>query len=280
MEKKMKIALSVDSACDIPKQIIKDNNIFVMPYYVILGENEYKDGEISQNELYEYAKKTGVLPKTAAINVEVFKEYFTNILKEYDAIIHISLSNNMSSSCRNAQESAKELENVYIVDSKNLSSGIGLLAMSCLDKMKENKDVKQIVEELNSETEKVQASFLVDTLKFLYKGGRCSALASMVASLLKMKPMIMVKNGSLTVGKKYYGNINNGLRKYLDNLLSTTTPNKKRVFVTHSSPMEISSELCQKLKEYGFEEVYDCDASSTISTHCGPNTLGVLFMVD
>ena len=274
----MKIALSIDSACDIPQEIIKNNNIFVMPYFIMLGDRECVDGEISQKEIYDYVKQTGILPKTGAVGVEQFKEYFQNILKSYDEVIHITLSSKMTSSTSNAIEASASIPNVHIVDSKSLSSGIGLVALACLDKIKEGKNVDTIVKELEEIIPKVQASFLVDTLKFLYKGGRCSALSSLMATLLKIKPKISVIDGKMEVTKKYLGNINSSLIKYVNDTLAGNNPDKKRAFVTHSSPMEISPKIVELLKEYGFEEVYDCLASSTISSHCGPNTLGILFV--
>ena len=184
----------------------------------------------------------------------------------------------MTSSGRNAVEGAKDMPQVHIVDSRSLSSGIGLLVLSCADKIEEGKDIDTILKELDDEKNRIQASFLVDTLKFLYKGGRCSAVSKFMASLLKIKPKILVSNGKMDVAKKYMGNINSCLLKYVEDTLAISNPIKKRAFVTHSSKMEISSKIVQILKDYGFENVYDCDASATISSHCGPNTLGILFM--
>jgi len=275
----MRIALSVDSACDIPQELKEKYNIHVLPYYVMLGEKECIDGvNVTSEDLYKYFNETGNLPKTAAIGVDAFVDYFANILKTYDAVIHISLSFQMSSSGRNATEASSKFSNVHVIDSKNLSSGIGLVALSCAEKIQEGKDINTIINEIECEREKVQASFLVDTLKFLYKGGRCSALSSLFAGVLKIKPKILVSDGKMGVAKKYMGNINGCLPKYVEDTLKISNPDKKRAFVTHSSKMEISSKIVQMLKDYGFEEVYDCDASSTISSHCGPNTLGILFM--
>ena len=275
----MKIALSVDSACDIPQELKEKYNIHVMPYYVMLGERECVDGvDVCSEDLFNYFKETGNLPKTAAIGVDAFVDYFANILKDYDAIIHICLSFQMSSSGRNATEASQKFTNVHVVDSKNLSSGIALLALSCAEKIEEGKDIPTILKELDDEKPKVQASFLVDTLKFLYKGGRCGALSSLFAGVLKIKPKILVQDGKMGVAKKYMGKINGCLIKYVEDTLKISNPDKKYAFVTHSSKMEISSKIVEILKNYGFENVYDCDASSTISSHCGPNTLGILFM--
>lgn len=275
----MKIALSIDSACDLPQELIEKNNIHITRYFIMLGEKECVDGiDVNADIIYNYVKETGVLPKTAALNIDTFTDYFNSFAKDYDHVIHFTLSSEMSSSHKNAVLATESFNNVHIVDSANLSSGIGLLVLSCADKIAEGKDINIILKEIEEEKPKVQASFLVDTLKFLYKGGRCSALSSIFASVLKIKPKILVTNGKMGVAKKYMGNINNCLIKYVEETLKSNNPNKKRAFCTHSSKMEISSKIMQMLKDYGFEEVYDCDASSTISSHCGPNTLGILFM--
>lgn len=275
----MKIAISIDSACDLPKEVIKENNIFCMPYFVTMGENEYRDGvNVTSADLFKFVKENGVLPKTGAPSAEMFKEYFSDILKSYDAVIHIGLSEKMTSAFANARIGAEELKNVYLIDSMSLSSGIALLALKCVEKVKQGKQPQQIVEELNALRPYVQASFLVDTLKYLHKGGRCSSLALIGATILMLKPQISVINGEMKVTKKYMGGINGCLKKYVEDMLKKSSPDLSVAFVTHSSPMEISSKICDRLREYGFKQVYDVNASSTISSHCGPGTLGILFI--
>lgn len=275
----MKIAISIDSACDLPKEVIKENNIFCMPYFVTMGENEYRDGvNVTSADLFKFVKENGVLPKTGAPSAEMFKEYFSDILKSYDAVIHIGLSDKMTSAFANARIGAEELKNVYLIDSMSLSSGIALLALKCVEKVKHGKQPEQIVEELNALRPYVQASFLVDTLKYLHKGGRCSSLALIGATILMLKPQISVINGEMKVTKKYMGGINGCLKKYVEDMLKKSSPDLSVAFVTHSSPMEISSKICDRLREYGFKQVYDVNASSTISSHCGPGTLGILFI--
>ena len=275
----MKIAISIDSACDLPKEVIKENNIFCMPYFVTMGENEYRDGvNVTSADLFKFVKENGVLPKTGAPSAEMFKEYFSDILKSYDAVIHIGLSDKMTSAFANARIGAEELKNVYLIDSMSLSSGIALLALKCVEKVKQGKQPEQIVEELNALRPYVQASFLVDTLKYLHKGGRCSSLALIGATILMLKPQISVINGEMKVTIKYMGGINGCLKKYVEDMLKKSSPDLSVAFVTHSSPMEISSKICDRLREYGFKQVYDVNASSTISSHCGPGTLGILFI--
>ena len=275
----MKIAISIDSACDLPKEVIKENNIFCMPYFVTMGEEEYRDGiNVTSADLFKFVKEKGVLPKTGAPSAEMFKEYFSDILKSYDAVIHIGLSDKMTSAFANARLGAEELKNVYLIDSMSLSSGIALLALKCVEKVKQGKQPEQIVEELNALRPYVQVSFLVDTLKYLHKGGRCSSLALIGATILMLKPQISVINGEMKVTKKYMGGINGCLKKYVEDMLKKSSPDLSVAFVTHSSPMEISSKICDRLREYGFKQVYDVNASSTISSHCGPGTLGILFI--
>lgn len=275
----MKIAISIDSACDMPQELKQKYNIFTMPYYVILGDRECADGiDINAEELYKFVKETGTLPKTAAISSDKFRAYFCDILKEYDEVIHITLSHQMTSSGINAIAGANGLK-VHVVDSKSLSSGIALLVLKCAEMVQEGVlTASEIADKLRDMTSRVQASFLVDTLTYLHKGGRCSAVALVGSKLLKIKPKILVKDGKMDVAKKYMGNINNCLIKYVEDTLNGNNPEKTVAFCTHSSQMEISSQICQKLREYGFSQVYDVDASCTISSHCGPGTLGILFM--
>ena len=275
----MKIAISIDSACDIPQELKEKYNIFTMPYYVMLGEKECIDGvNVTTQDLFDYVKQTGNLPKTAAINSEQFRTYFCDILKTYDEIIHITLSHQMTSSGINAMTAADGLK-VHVVDSKSLSSGIALLVLQCAKMVEEGElSANQIADKLRDMTPRIQASFLVDTLTYLHKGGRCSAVALIGSKLLKIKPKILVKDGKMGVAKKYMGNINNCLIKYVEDTLNTNNPDKSIAFCTHSSKMEISEQICQKLRDFGFNEVYDVDAGSTISSHCGPGTLGILFM--
>ncbi|MBQ3502741.1 MAG: DegV family protein [Clostridia bacterium] len=275
----MKIAISIDSACDMPQELKQKYNLFTMPYYVILGDRECVDGvDVTTQDLFDYVKQTGTLPKTAAISSAKFNEYFRKILLDYDEVIHFSLSGQMSSSCLNAVASAEGLK-VHVVDSKSLSSGIALLVIKCAEMVAEGKlTASEIADKVREMTPRLQASFLVDTLTYLHKGGRCSAVALVGSKLLKIKPKILVKDGKMDVAKKYMGNINNCLIKYVEDTLNGNNPEKTVAFCTHSSPMEISSQICQKLRDFGFSEVYDVNASSTISSHCGPGTLGILFM--
>ena len=276
----MKICISCDSTCDIPKDLLQKYDIHLMPITIMLGTQEHHDGiDITPDDVFAFVDKTNELPKTSAVNIYEYTEYFKKLRQEYDAVIHFSLSFAISSTGNNARLASNEVDNVYIIDTKSLSSGSGLLALSCVDKIKEGKDISTIVKELEEESNKVQASFLLDTLRFLHKGGRCSSIALLGANVLKIKPRISLVDGKMQVTKKYRGNIEDALLKYADDLLKETPPNKKRVFVTYSSPVEPTRTiLLEKLKSYGFEEVLESSACSTICTHCGRKTLGVLYI--
>ena len=278
----MKICISCDSTCDIPKDLLEKYDIHLMPITIMLGTEEHHDGiDVTPEDIFNFVDKTNELPKTSAVNVYEYTEYFKKLRQQYDAVIHFSLSFAISSTGNNARLASNDVDNVYVIDTKSLSSGSGLLALSCVDKIKEGKDIKTIVKELEEEANKVQASFLLDTLRFLHKGGRCSGIALLGANVLKIKPRISLVDGKMQVTKKYRGNIEDALLKYADDLLKEVPPNKKRVFVTYSSPVEPTrTKLLEKLKNYGFEEVLESSACATICTHCGRKTLGVLYIAE
>ena len=277
----MKIGISADSTCDLPREIIQQNNIYLCPISIVLGDDIKQDGiDINVEELFEYVDKTGQLPKTSAVNPNEYEQHFNKVLQNNDFCIHFALSFGVSSTGANARVAAASMENVYVIDTKSLSSGSGILILSCLDKIKEGKDAQTIIKEIEEEVEKVQASFLVDTLKYLHKGGRCSSVALLGANLLKIKPRISLVDGKMQVTKKYMGNIESALIKYVKDMLVEVPANKKRVFVTCSSPVSCIPEIKKMLTEYGFEEILESRACCTISTHCGKKTLGILYIAE
>ncbi len=276
----MKICVTAESTCDIPQEIREKEGIEIIPFGVMLGEELRHDGiDVTPQDLYDYADKTKDLPKTSAINEVEYEELFARKLKDYDALIHFCLSSEISSACSNAQRAAEKFENVYVIDTKSLSSGSGLLVLSCVDKIKEGKDIETILKEINEEIPKIQASFLIDTLKYLHKGGRCSGVAKLGAAIFNIKLRISLVDGKMEVTRRYMGSISSCLVKYCKDMLKEVEPNKDRVFVTYSSPVEPARTIIINiLKEYGFKEIIECNACSTICTHCGPKTLGVLYI--
>ena len=253
-----------------------------MPFTVILGDEEYLDGEIQTSQIFDYVTKTGILPKTSAINEQQYTEYFDELLKEYDAVLHIPLSGGISSACSNAITAASHYNNVEIVDSKSLSTGIALLAIYATKLRDRGIDLKTMKEMVEKRVPYVQASFLIERLDYLYKGGRCNSLALLGANILRLRPQIIVKDGKMISGKKFTGKYSACLMKYFDTTLKEfDNPDYDTVFVTYTTADPVIVEdMKQKLKELGFKNIYNTSAGCTITSHCGENTLGVLFIND
>ena len=276
----MKIVISAESTIDLPKELLDKYNIKTTPFTINLGDELIEDHFGVSKEIFEFVDKSKKLPKTSAVSPDQFKTHFENLKKDYDAIVHVSLSSLISSAYNNACMVAKEMENVYVVDSKSLSTGIALLAIKGKDLIDEGKDAKEIFETLQALTPKVEASFVLERLNYLYKGGRCSALALLGANILKIKPQIILSVGRMIVGKKYMGNMTKVVDKYIDDLLDNNpNPILEHVFITHSSPMpEAEKILTEKLENRGVKYIHNTLACGTISSHCGPNCIGVLFL--
>lgn len=279
----MKIIITTDSTSDMPKEIREMNGIMAVPLAVNLGEDEFYDGvNLTNEKIFDFVEKTGFLPKTAARSSLFYKEFFLEARERFsaDKIVHISLSSEISSSFNNAKLASEELDFVTVIDSLALSSGCSLLCLSAIDKIKEGKSLDEIVNEINAEIPRVQTSFIINDLKYLYKGGRCSALAMFGANILSIKPKIKVTNGKMGVDKKYMGKLNSVLGKYVDDLLREyQNPNLERVFITFSTcDEEIVENISEKLKQRGFKNVIANFAGATITSHCGKNCLGVLFI--
>ncbi len=275
----MKIALTAESTVDLPQDLLQQFDIQVVPFYVVLGDEYIEDGEGVSQKIYNYVAETKQLPKTAAINISDFEEFFGKIKQDYDAIIHISLSSGLSSACANAKAAAANFENVYVIDSLQLSTGIALLAIYARQLIDEGREVTEIVKLVNQKVPRMQTGFILENLNYLYKGGRCSALALLGANILKIKPQIEMKDGKLSVKRKFIGNMKSVADKYITALLQDyPTPKLDYVFITHSSDMpEIVESFKAKLAERGFEHIYDTFAKGTICSHCGQNCIGILF---
>lgn len=278
----MKITVSVESTNDLSKELIEQNGIKVVPYHITLGENTFKDGELSTVEIFKYVDENGVLPKTNAINEFEYTEYFEELKKDCDAVVHICLSSGLSSSCGNAQRAAKNLNDVYVVDSLSLSTGIGLLALYACDLRDEGMDAQTIAQKLEERKENLQVSFVIERLDYLYKGGRCNSLQLLGANLLKLRPRIVVNGGKMSSDKKYRGQMSKVVAKYCDETLDEfNTPDYKRVFVTYTTATEEMVAAAKlALTERGFKNIYETHAGCTIASHCGGNTLGILYFND
>lgn len=277
-----KILISSDSTSDLSAELHERYNIHIIPLGVNLGDKTYFDGiDITPDDIYEHYEKTGELPKTTAANVGDLIDYFTPLSQENKAVIHFSISSDFSSTYNNACLAASEFDNVYNVDSRNLSTGSGLLVLAAAEMAESGMEAEEIVEKINEMARCVDASFVINDLTFLHKGGRCSALAMLGANLLKLKPCIEVKNGKMGVGKKYRGKYGAVLSEYVEERLADIDNiDLSRVFVTHAGvDEEIVNDVVEKVKATAdFKEVILTRAGCTVSSHCGADTLGVLFI--
>lgn len=276
------IAITSDSTSDLSPELRERYNITTIPLGVTLGEKNYLDGiDIKPDDIYEHHAKTGELPKTSAANMSDCIDFFKTFADEGKTVIHFSLSSEMSSTYNNTRMAAEEFENVYVIDTRNLSTGGGLLVIAAAEMAAKGIEAKAIVEEIEKLIPKVDASFVIDSLEYLHKGGRCSALAMLGANLLKLKPCIEVKDGSMGVGKKYRGKFSDVLKTYAEERIDDGSGiDLDRVFVTHAGcDDEIVDSVVAKVKELApFKEVFVTRAGCTISSHCGKDTLGVLFI--
>ena len=277
-----KIIISSDSTCDLSAELKEKYGIKIIPLGITLGTQVYRDGvDITPDDIYAHHEKTGELPKTTASNVGECIDYFTELKKDGDAIIHFTISSAMSSTYNNTCMAAEEFDDVYVIDAQNLSTGSGLLVLSAAEMAQSGMAAADIVAKLEELKPCVDASFVIDSLEYLHKGGRCSALAMLGANLLKLKPCIEVKNGSMGVGKKYRGMYGRVLAEYVEERLQNVDDiDTTRVFVTHAGCNEdIVNAVVEQVKAKGiFDEVLLTRAGCTVSSHCGANTLGVLFI--
>jgi len=277
-----KIIFASDSTTDLNAELCERYGIKVLPLGVTLGEKLYSDGvDVTPDDIYTHYEKTGELPKTSAVNVADFDEFFEKYTNEGYSVIVFTISSQMSSTYHNACLAAEDFENVFVVDTKNLSTGGGLVLVSACEMAKEGKGAAEIAAACEDIIPRVDASFIVDDLEFLHKGGRCSAVAAFGANLLQLKPCITVRGGKMGVGKKYRGKFAPTLDKYIDEIIGDGRDvETDRVFVTHAGCEPSIVENCvEKVKSLApFKEIHVTRAGCTISSHCGRNTLGVLFI--
>ncbi|PWM46147.1 MAG: DegV family protein [Clostridiales bacterium] len=280
-----KIKVSAETTCDLSAEVLKKYNISIIPLNVIMGEETFLDGiNIHKEDIFEFVEKTKILPKTAAPSVGVFSDFFTELTKDGSSVIHISISSGFSSTVNNAEVAAREVGNVYVIDSFNLSTGIGLSVVeAAVWAQKDDVTPEQIVEHITKDIIPcVDASFIIDRLDYLYKGGRCSGVAVLGANLLKLKPCIEVTNGKMDVGKKYRGSFKDAIKTYVKDRLSGDkslfVPD--RVFITSPTRnQEFYDAAHQAVEEMGiFKEIIETSAGCTITSHCGEHTIGILFV--
>ena len=279
---KKKILICSDSSCDLGAALCERYNIVLNPFRITLGDESLIDGvEVFPDDLYAYHDRTGTLPKTSATNMAEHLEFFEKQLENAEEVIFFTISSSMSVNNRAANLAAEEVENVYVIDSGNLSTGVGLLIIAAAEMAEQGMTATEIIEKIEELKSKVNASFVIDSLEYLHKGGRCSAVAALGANLLKLKPCIEVKGGSMGVSKKYRGKYSEVLKTYaeerLENLDNIITDH---VFVTHAGcDDEIVDSIVNIVKEKANpKELHVTRAGATVSVHCGRNTLGVLFL--
>ncbi len=278
----MDIQITTDSTCDLGA-LCESRNIKVMPLSVILGERSYLDGvNICPQDIFDYFEKTGQLPKTAAPSTADFEEFFAKLVDEGKTVIHYNISARSSSSNQYAAEAAKKFKKkVFVVDSKALSSGQGLMVMKACDLRDAGENAQKIVEETQAIAPKINTSFVPDRLDYLFKGGRCSRMQMYGANLLKIHPLIEMRDGQLYADKKYRGSMEKCITNYISDLrLQYPNYDKTRAFITHSSAEKKLVDVAKKCVEelFEFDEVIETVAGSVITGHCGKNTLGVLFI--
>ena len=280
----MDIIITADSTCDLPDYLVQENDIVILPLSILLGENSYLDGiEIHPKDIYEHVTKTGELPKTAAVTPQQYTDVFKQITDDGKAVVHIGLSSAISSSYQNAVVAASEFDNVYCVDSKSLCTGMGLLVLKACDLRNKKFDAKKIARRLEGLVSKVHTTFVLDSLEYLHKGGRCSAVARFGANVLGLKPSIAVstETGKLDVAKKYRGKIDIVYKQYISDCLQNSNKiDKTRVVIANSGGVnpDIIAYAKGIAEGRGFKQIITADAGCTISSHCGPKTLAVFFM--
>lgn len=276
-----------DSTCDLSKDLLEKYNVAILPLHILLGEEEYLDGSnITPEEIFAWADEHKTTPKTSAPSLDAAVELIKPYVEAGDEVVCFSISDDMSASGNVMRLAAEELEaedRVRVINSENLSTGIGLLVLEAARMAMEGKSGARIEERILELKPLVRASFVVDTLVYLHRGGRCSGLAAMAGGALKLHPRIAVEAGKMHPGKKYRGNINKVIMAYVTDMEEELRKAKKdRVFITHSG---CDAKLVEEVRSYllslgHFDEVLETRAGGVISSHCGPGTLGVLFIAN
>lgn len=283
----MSIKLIADSTCDLSKELVEELDVDILPLHILLDEEEYKDGvDITAEEIYAYSDRTGKTPKTSAPNLADVINLLKKYKDEYDEIICFTISATMSSSFNVLVLASEELEiedRVHVVNSKNLTNGIALLMYKAKKLIDEGKSAQEIVEVIKEERSKVKTSFILETLEYLSRGGRCNSITAIMGGAFKIHPCIHLEDGEMKVGKKYRGPFHKVSMHYLQDLKeSLLKANKELVFIVHSGiEKEIEDEIYNFIKELDyFDRIVISRAGGVISSHCGPSTVGIAFMED
>lgn len=277
----MNIKVTADSTCDLSQELLERYNITTVPLYIQMGGREFKDGvDITPKDIFAHVAAGGDLCSTTAVNVADYVKLFEKYSSDYDAVFHITISSDFSSCYLSACTAAEGFDNVYVVDSRNLSSGQGHVVVEAAIKGAGMDDPKQLYDYLVKLTDRVEASFVIDKLDYMRKGGRCSSVTLLGANLLQLKPCIEVKNGKMAVVKKYRGSFGKCLDAYVrDRLQGRSDIVTDRIFITHPACDEYVEHIREEIKKYAdFKEIDETHAGCTVTCHCGPGTLGILFI--
>ena len=276
----MSIKITATSTCDLSPELVERYQITIVPLYVSFGENTYRDGvDTGPDDIFRHVESSGTLPTTAAVNIADYQALFAELSPKHDAVLHITIGAEFSACYQNACVAAEEFPNVYVVDSRNLTTGQGLLVLEAAEAAQRGESIRDILAILEGLIGRVDTTFVVDKLDYLAKGGRCSSVVALGANLLKLKPCIVLADGKMTVGKKYRGAFEKVLPGYVRDQLDGKEVRKERVFITYTRcDPAIPAAVEQIVREYGFREIIHTVAGCTVSCHCGPNTLGILFL--
>ncbi len=278
----MAVRIVTDSTCDLSAELIKEYDITVIPLNIIMGDKSYRDGiDARQAEIFAWADANKTTPKTSAPDPAVVEEVLKPFKEAGDEVVYLGIGADFSSTLQTIRIAADDLEydKVYAIDSMNLSTGVGLQVLRAADFARQGLSGAEIKEKIEAARSRVRASFCIDTLTYLHRGGRCGAVAALLGAALMLKPMIAVKNGKMGVAKKYRGKIMKVLKEYAKEMEpELRNAETDRVFVTHTATDEIAEEIRAYVASLGiFEHVYVTKAGGVIASHCGPGTLGVLF---
>ena len=278
----MAIKITADSTCDLSAEQLRQHNIDLFPMSITMGERCLRAGiEITPDDIYNHVDAGGDICTTSALNIADYTDRFSALSREYDAVIHINISAEFSSCYQNAVLAAQEFDNVYVVDSRNLSTGHGHVVLRAAELAESGMAAEDIVKELNAFTHKVDASFILSRLDYMKKGGRCSSVVALGANLLHLRPCIEVVGGKMQVGRKYRGAYDKCVDQYVrDRLAHPENLDLSRIFITHSGVSDSALEAARRAVEdcAHFQEILVTRAGCTVSSHCGPGTLGVLFI--
>ncbi len=278
----MRIRISSDSTCDLSKEQVQKLNISIKPLIVNMGDKSYRDGvDITPEMIYAHVSQGNPLCTTSAVPVGEYEEYFSELRKDCDALVHINIGSGFSSCYQNACIAAQELDGVYVVDSCNLSTGQGHVVLEACRLAAKGEDPEVLCEKLRDFAKRVDASFLLDRLDYMVKGGRCSMVKALGANLLRLKPCIEVVDNKMVIGKKYRGSYNKSIEAYVrERLANMDGIDAGEIFVTHTKVDDETVEIVKRtVRDCGeFENLYETTAGGTITCHCGEGTLGILYV--